>query len=202
MGNNKFEFEEFREQMGLLKNKLNKHEIVSEESIQSVTHGYLCKINRDGIMYTVLGLFAVPFCCWVLYDKGFCLDFTIGTGILLAASLVATVLLHKMICTIDVTKGHLLEVAKTVTRFRMLYNYFIIASFPVLAVWMYYFLRCAKLVYTAPGAYERIFKLAIVAALVGTVIGLYYQLRTVCKARSVLLYISELQAFDDDNSEE
>ena len=62
---NNNDFEEMRQQIGLLKSKLDDQRIVNEDIIRHVVQQKMNTVNRVGWMVVIIGLLEIPLVLWV-----------------------------------------------------------------------------------------------------------------------------------------
>ena len=88
------ELHELREQIGLLKEKLQRQQIISEQNIIATAQKGIGKLNKAGNIWGILGIFAVVYCSWSFHRFGFSDRFVIGTAIFLAICVAVTIYAH------------------------------------------------------------------------------------------------------------
>ena len=104
------ELNELREQVALLKEKLQRQQIISEQQIIATAQKGISKLNRMAGIWGIFGIFAVLWCSSSFYHMGFSEAFVIGTAILLALCAVVTIYAHLIIHSVDVVNGNLVEI--------------------------------------------------------------------------------------------
>ena len=73
---------EMRQQMNILKKKLEQQEIVNEKLIRQSMRKNMRSINRRNFILTAIAILMVPYSYWVFYKMvGFSMAFWIGTSI-------------------------------------------------------------------------------------------------------------------------
>ncbi|MBQ5860928.1 MAG: hypothetical protein IIW65_02150, partial [Alistipes sp.] len=107
---------EMREQIAALRSKLESQAIVSEKMILASISKGVSKINKRGLVFALLGLFAVPYCTWGFSFMGFSRGFVIGTAILLTFSLLATLYIHCGLHSANLAQDNMVDVGKRVAR--------------------------------------------------------------------------------------
>ena len=136
--NEKIELDELREQVALLKYKLQHQKIVSERAISEAAQKGIGKLNTAGTISMVFGVFAVVFCTIAFHQMGFSTAFVIGTAIFLGVCAIATIYTHCSLRPIDVAHGNLVEIMQKLIRFRKIYSYWHFYSIPALLVWCFF----------------------------------------------------------------
>ena len=134
----RMELDELREQVALLKNKLQHQKIVSERAISDAAQKGIGKLNTMGTISMVFGAFAVVYCTIAFHQMGFSTAFVIGTAIFLGVCALATIYTHCSLRPIDVANGNLVEIMQKLIRFRKIYSYWNIYSIPALLVWCFF----------------------------------------------------------------
>ena len=132
------ELDELREQVALLKNKLQHQKIVSERAISDAAQKGIGKLNTMGTISMVFGVFAVVYCTIAFHQMGFSTAFVIGTAIFLGVCALATIYTHCSLRPIDVANGNLVEIMQKLIRFRKIYSYWHFYSIPALLVWCFF----------------------------------------------------------------
>ena len=132
------ELDELREQVALLKDKLQRQQIISERAISDAAHKGIGKLNTMGTISMAFGAFAVVYCTIIFHQMGFSTAFVIGTAIFLGVCAIATIYTHCSLRPIDVAHGNLVEIMQKLIRFRKIYSYWNFYSIPALLVWCFF----------------------------------------------------------------
>ena len=167
------ELHELREQIGLLKEKLQRQQIISEQNIIATAQKGIGKLNKAGNIWGILGIFAVVYCSWSFHRFGFSDRFVIGTAIFLAICVAVTIYAHWGIRSIDVANGNLVDISQRLIRFRKIYTRWQTVSMSLLMVWCYFLYHDAK---SVMDVMENP-KLFLIAGSIGGVIGLIVGLK-------------------------
>ena len=183
------ELNELREQIALLKDKLQRQQIISEQNIIAAAQKGISKLNRTGNMWGAFGIFAVVYCTFMFHRFGFSDGFVIGTAIFLAICAAVTIYAHQKLRSIDVANGNLVEIASRLMSFRKIYSRYHLFSIPALLVWCYFlYLDAQRMLDNAEG-----FLIAgCVGGLIGAVIGLKAHFKVLRETDNVLKNINEL----------
>ena len=183
------ELTELREQVALLKEKLMRQQIISEQNIIAAAQKGISKLNRTGNMWGAFGIFAVVYCTFMFHRFGFSDGFVIGTAIFLAISAVVTIYAHQKLRSIDVAKGNLVDIAQRLMSFRKIYSHWHLFAVPALLVWCYFlYLDAQRMLDNAEGFLIA----AIVGGLIGAVIGLKAHFKVLRETDNVIKNINEL----------
>ena len=184
------ELAELREQVALLKEKLMRQQIISEQNIIAAAQKGISKLNRTGTIWGAFDIFAVVWCSWIFYQSGYGEGFVVGTAILLSICAGITIYAHWGIHSIDVARGNLVDIAQRLIRFRKIYSRSHLFSIPMLLVWLYFFINEVPSMY-----YEEktgIVILAIIGGLIGGAIGLKAYFKVIRETDKVIKNINEL----------
>ena len=133
------ELEEMRAQMALLKEKLDKEEILTDNLLKQTMTGKMSTINRYKWITLCAALFALTFGNVSWYGIGLPLRFLIGTSLLMVASVVATWIIHAKMDEKDIMNGNLLEVAKNARKLKKQYITWQRIGWPVIVLWLVWF---------------------------------------------------------------
>lgn len=183
------ELNELREQIALLKDKLQRQQIISERAIAETAQKHIGKLNRRGVTYTLFGLFAVIYCSWAFHAFGFSDEFVIGTAIFLVVNAVATIYTHQGLRSVDVSRGNLVEIVQRLLRFRKIYSHWHLFDVPAILVWFYFLYKDAYRMLNDP---EGFLIAGIVGGTIGGIIGLWSHFKTLREADKALASIQEL----------
>ena len=188
------ELHELREQVGLLKEKLMRQQIISEQNIIAAAQKGISKLNKTGNIWGIFGIFAVVYCSWAFHRFGFSDGFVIGTAIFLAICAAVTIYAHWGIRSIDVANGNLVDIAQRLIRFRKIYSRYHLFSIPALFVWCYFLYQDAQHMLE----YAEGFLIGgCVGGLIGAVIGLKAHFKVIRDTDKVLANIRELMQYEE-----
>lgn len=183
------ELTELREQVALLKEKLMRQQIISEQNIIAAAQKGISQLNKAGNIWGIFGIFAVVYCSWSFHRFGFSDGFVIGTAIFLAICAAVTIYAHWGIRSIDVANGNLVDISQRLISFRMIYSRYHLFSIPALLVWCYFLYQDAQHMLE----YAEGFLIAgCVGGLIGAIIGLKAHFKVIRDTDKVLKNINEL----------
>lgn len=191
------ELNEMREQIALLRAKLQQQEIISESAIMSAVKKGVKNLNGRGLAMTLFSLFAVPFCCVGFAKIGMSAGFVAGTAIMLIICVLVTIYAHFGLNFINVSRTNLVQVGLRTTRLRKIYKSWLWFSVPVLIVWCYFLYRDMAKIYGNTELLVYMLAGALIGGLIGGTIGLWIHFRTLHEADEVLKNIKELQQLED-----
>ena len=188
------ELHELREQVGLLKEKLMRQQIISERAIIEASQKGISKLNKTGNIWGIFGIFAVVYCTFSFHCFGFSDGFVIGTAIMLAVCAAVTIYAHCGIRSIDVANGNLVDIAQRLIRFRKIYSRYHLYSVPMLFVWCYFLYQDAQHMLE----YAEGFLIGgCLGGLIGAVIGLKAHFKVIRETDKVLANIRELMQHEE-----
>ena len=108
-----FEMNEMRQQMNILKKKLEQQEIVNEKLIRQSMRKNMRSINRRNFILTAIAILMVPYSYWVFYKMvGFSMAFWIGTSIFMLICAGANIWNYRNLNSSSLMSGDLLEARK------------------------------------------------------------------------------------------
>lgn len=183
------ELNELREQIALLKDKLQRQQIISERAITEAAQKGISKLNRAGVIYAMFGVFAVVYCSWAFHRFGFSDEFVVGTAIFLAACALGTMYAHWGLRSINVANGNLVEITQRLLRFRKIYSRWHFYTVPTLLVWCYFLYKDAYRMLNNP---EGFLIAGTIGGIIGGSIGLWRHFKTMREADKAIANIKEL----------
>lgn len=183
------ELNELREQIALLKDKLQRQQIISERAITEAAQKGISKLNRGGVIYAMFGVFAVVYCSWSFHRFGFSDEFVVGTAIFLAACALGTMYAHWGLRSINVANGNLVEITQRLLRFRKIYSRWHFYTVPTLLVWCYFLYKDAYRMLNNP---EGFLIAGTIGGIIGGAIGLWRHFKTMREADKAIANIKEL----------
>ena len=187
------ELEQMREQLSLLREKLKQQEIVNEKVVvQSIKQG-VSSINRRGVVHTIMGLFAVPFCSYVLASMGLTDDFVWGTAVMLTICVLATIYAHFGLNVINVSRDNVAQVGLRTLRLRKIYKSWYYFAIPMLMVWGYYLYSELAHLITDEQHLRGILLSALIGGAIGGAIGMRMHFKTLREVDEVIDHIHELK---------
>lgn len=184
-------FEEMRNQFAILKDQLNKQEIVSDYLLRETMKAKKSAINstkRMEYISVAICLVLYPLMC---FDKTMSLPFIIATCLMVIFCAVATHIIHKPVDDLNFMRDDFTTVARVMAKFKKQYNQ-----------WLYYVTPALLIPWIAWASYEFAWKHAtvnpwimtsvlMVGALIGLAIGLYFHFKAVNAAQDIMDQIEE-----------
>ena len=180
--------EEMRNQFAILKEQLDKQEIVNDHLLRETMKIRKKDINstkRMGYICLVACLLLMPL---NLITHSWSTLFTIGTVLLLLISTVATYYIHKPVDNLNLMKDDFSTVARVMARFKKQYNQWTYYLTPILVIpWLVW--ACYDFAWRrAPEGANHWLLLVpiIIAAVIGGIIGYIYYRKAVNAAQDII----------------
>ena len=188
------ELEEMRSQIGILKEKLEKQNIVNEKHIRKSMKSNMSSINKTVTATIFLGVFALVYSTWFFWSQGCSLAFVVSTAVMLAVCLGLTIAQRVNLGRMDFSKGNLIETAQNLSKIKAHYQDWHKIAIPMIVIWFGWMI------------YEMIDILglespmaigfccgAAVGGIIGGVLGFRINRKIVRKTGEILEQIEELQ---------
>lgn len=186
-------FEEMRNQFAILKDQLNKQEIISDHLLRETMKAKKSAINSTKRMeYICVAI------CLVLYpllgfDNTISLAFIIATCLMVIVSAVATHYIHKPVDDLNFMRDDFTTVARVMAKFKKQYDQWLYYVTPALIIpWLCWV--CYEFAWkNAPEGVNPWFMTSalIVGVIIGGAIGLYYHFKAVNAAQDIMNQIEE-----------
>ena len=181
-------FEEMRNQFAILKDQLNKEEIVSEQGLRETMKAKTCGISavkRAAYKNAIFCLIIYPF---LYFTHMFSLSFAVATCLMMVFCVVATWYTHKPVEQLNFMQDDFATVARVMARFKKQYIYGLLFVTPALIIpWLCW--ACLELAWKySPKGISPLWTCAflIAGAAIGSVIGYHYHRLAVNAAQDIL----------------
>lgn len=187
------ELETMRQQISLLKGKLEKQTIVNEMHIRRTMKSKRSEMTRVVAGTIFGGVFALVYCPWFFYTQELSTAFIVFTTVMLAVCLGLTIKQQYILKSLDFSQGNLVGTAAVLNKIRRHYKEWYKIAIPLILFWfgwlMYEMISTlgtdAKVIGFCAGA--------AVGGLIGGFIGFRINRKVVDKANEILDQIEELQ---------
>ena len=184
--------EEMRQQLDLLKKKLDNQEIVNKKMLKNAMRKELHDLNRMGRMLTVVGIlvaFSTPVYFYALV--GASMWFCGATFLMLIFSALKTRQYHRQLWQVDLVSARLVEVGQKVATLRTQYKNWQNFAIPMVCIW---FVWCAYEIYQVFGEMGLwvLFCMAV-GGLIGGIIGTRINNKVIHSADNLLQQIEEYE---------
>ena len=139
--NENFDFENMRQQMTTLKNKLDQQEIVNDRLIRRSMKDTAGNINRRYTIVMVLGLFMIPYTYWVFIKlSGFTVAFWLFTCVFMLICVGATYYNSRNISDSNLMTNNLLDVRRCMARAKKFDANWLFFGVPGIIIFMGWFM--------------------------------------------------------------
>ncbi|MBR3014575.1 MAG: hypothetical protein IKH69_06100 [Bacteroidaceae bacterium] len=171
---NNNDFEDMRQQIGLLKSKLDGQRIVNEDIIRHVVQQKMHQANRIGWGIVVIGLLEIPLVLWVFRSLcGFSWLFCIVTALYVLATVLFQLKLNMAVQRQIRPDADLLAVGQRLVQLRRLNVKQLYVAMPFSVLWTCYFLwEAYQKQHIGPLSFEVIAYIVLFGVAVGLVVGL------------------------------
>lgn len=187
------ELESMKAQLGLLKEKLEKQEIVKQQHLRKAIKGKLGEINRIAVKMMLVGLFAILYSTWWLNHFGFSVYLQAGTFLMLAFSTIATFVQHKNLLAAKELSADLVKETFDLVKLKKRYSQWLYLAIPMVLVWLSLMVyEIANVIAIKEFAATMIAGVAI-GAVIGGIVGIKIHYRTIRKIDEMLAQIKELK---------
>ncbi len=188
------DFEEMRQQIGLLKSKLDDQRIVNEDIIRHVVQQKMHQVNRIGWGIVAIGLLEIPLVLWVFRSLcGFSWLFCIVTALYVLATVLFQLKLNMAVQRQIRPDADLLAVGQRLVQLKRLNIKQLYLAMPFSVLWTCYFLwEAYQKQHIGPLSFEVIACIVLFGVALGLVVGLTTFFRRYNAMRDV---ISQLDVF-------
>lgn len=171
---NNNDFEDMRQQIGLLKSKLDGQRIVNEDIIRHVVQQKMHQVNRIGWGIVVIGLLEIPLVLWVFRSLcGFSWLFCIITALYVLATVLFQLKLNMAVQRQIRPDADLLAVGQRLVQLKRLNVKQLFVALPFTVLWTCYFLwEAYQKQHIGPLSFEVIACIVLFGVAVGLVVGL------------------------------
>ena len=134
------QLEDMRQQMAVLKRKLERQEVVNDQLIRQMMRRNVSSLNRRTWVLTTIALLMIPYGYWAFVIlNGFSMAFWIGTCIFMLASAGATLYIGKAVLNSQLLKNDLIDVRRKMARAKKLNTQWLLYSIPAVILWLVWF---------------------------------------------------------------
>lgn len=188
------ELEEMRSQIGILKEKLEKQNIVNEKHIRKSMKSNMSSINKTVTATIFLGVFALVYSTWFFWSQGCSLAFVVSTAVMLAVCLGLTIIQRVNLGRMDFSKGNLIETAQNLSKIKAHYQDWHKIAIPMIVIWFGWMIyeMIGILGFEGPMAIG-FCSGAAVGGIIGGILGFRINRKIVRRTSEILEHIEELQ---------
>lgn len=130
------EMEEMRRQMAVLKEKLEKEEILSDRLLRNTMQSQVRSIRRRANWSIVGGVFVLTVGPMAFNNLGTSTTFIVVTSLMMLVMMLLTVMMHSRLREADVRDGELLAVARNARRLKDDYRRWRYIGIPLMILWL------------------------------------------------------------------
>ncbi|MBR4055526.1 MAG: hypothetical protein IKJ12_02530 [Rikenellaceae bacterium] len=186
------ELEQMREQITLLRSKLDKEAIVNERLLRRAMHDKVRGITRDNTAMIILGTLAIPYTFLVFDYLGISLWFSIATALLLIVCVVATWWGQRGLHADELLDGDVVSVGKKVLRLKQMNDRWLWFAIPMLILWLAWFYWEAYQQVGGTPLFRGFVTGGVIGLILGLIVGGKVRYRTQRRVREILAHIEEL----------
>lgn len=186
------ELEQMREQITLLRSKLDKEAIVNERLLRRAMHDKVRGITRDNTAVIILGTLAIPYTFFVFDYLGISLWFSIATALLLIVCIVATWWGQRGLHADELLDGDVVSVGKKVLRLKQMNDRWLWFAIPMLILWLAWLFWEAYQQVGGTPLFRGFVTGGVIGLILGLILGGKVRYRTQRRVREILAHIEEL----------
>ena len=192
--NENFDFENMRQQMTTLKNKLNQQEIVNDRLIRRSMKNTAGNINRKYTIAMIAGLFMIPYSYWVFIKlSGFSVAFWLFTCVFMLICVGATYFNSRNISDSNLMTNNLLDVRRRMARAKKFDANWLFFGVPGIILFMGWFMYETYQV-QGGGTDNPFFWGGCIGGIIGAIIGFTVHFRTQRQYQDIIDQIEDLTA--------
>lgn len=186
------ELEQMREQITLLRSKLDKEAIVNERLLRRAMHDKVRGITRDNRAMIIIGTLAIPYTFLAFDYLGISLWFSIATALLLGVCVVATWWGQRGLHADELLDGDVVSVGKKVLRLKQMNDRWLWYSIPMLILWLAWLFWEAYQQVGGTPLFRGFVTGGVIGIVLGLIVGGKVRYRTQRRVREILAHIEEL----------
>lgn len=187
------ELQQMREQIALLKNKLEKEAIVSDTMLRRILSDKARVLKTMGLGKTLACFLAVPLMVWCTWFLHLSPLFTVVTAVYLALAFVYTYITHRDINKLDLMNDDLIAVGEKVARLKHRYSSWVLYGIPFAVCWFVWFFYELSRAGLGEEQMSAALTGMVVGGLVGVCMGIMRYRKIQRVASDVLLQIEEMR---------
>ena len=181
-----------KQQIALLKKKLESQTIVSEQMLDKAIRTNLSKLNRQAWFTGIVGAVAIPYCWYVFFRMNLSTAFCVATAVFLLVCIVATWIQYRGLSAANLMQQDLLTVSTKMQRLRKQHLDWLKFSIPTLIAWLAWF--CIEIDTSIPEEHARpVIIGATVGAIIGAICGICFLRASLKTIRETLRQIDDLR---------
>lgn len=186
-----FQIEEMRQQMSVLKSKLDKQEIVNESIIRDLIKKNVVNINRRYLIISALCLIMIPYSYFAFVSlNGMSIGFWAATSLMMLIVFIYTSYTGRGLRSDSLMNNDLIETRRKIAHAKKLDHDWLKIGLPLGLLWLCYFAYEAYRVYGG-SELKQMVVVGVICGLVGAALGLRFHFRTQDKYNEILESIEE-----------
>lgn len=186
------ELEQMREQITLLRSKLDKEAIINERLLRRAMHDKVRGITRDNRAVIIIGTLAIPYNLLVFDYLGISLWFSIATALLLIVCVVAMWWSQRGLHADELLDGDVVSVGKKVLRLKQMNDRWLWFAIPMLILWLAWLFWEAYQQVGGTPLFRGFVTGGVIGLILGLIVGGKVRYRTQRRVREILAHIEEL----------
>lgn len=186
------ELEQMREQIALLRTKLDSEIIVNERLLRRTMHDKVRGITRDNTAMIIVGALATPYTFFTFQYLGLSMALCIFTSLFLAICVFVTWWSQRDLHADELLDGDVVSVGKKVMRLKQLNDRWLWYAIPMLVIWLVWLILEAYQQIGGTPLFRGFVTGGVVGLVIGGIIGTKVRRRTQRRAREILAHIEEL----------
>lgn len=186
------ELEQMRDQIAILRRKLDKEAIINERLLRRAMHDKVRSITRDNRVMIIVGALATPYMAITFNYLGMSLAFCIFSCLLMIVCIVATWWGQRDLHADELLDGDVVSVGKKVLRLKQMNDRWLWYAIPLLVLWLAWFFWETYQQVGGTSLFRGFVVGGIIGLVIGSIAGLSIRHRTQRQVREVLAHIEEL----------
>ncbi len=190
---NDLDLDMMRQQMTVLKKKLEREEIVNDRLMRKSMRKNVSSINIRNLVLCILSLLLIPYCYWIFVMVcDFSIHFWIFTALFNIACVVYTIYNTKDIINPNLMENNLVDVRRMVIRAKKLNSRWLFVGIPFIVIWLSWL---AYEIYQSGGkeALETFMYPCLFGLVLGGVLGIRVFIKTQRQYQEIIDQIEELE---------
>ncbi|WP_036876311.1 hypothetical protein [Xylanibacter oryzae] len=139
--NENMELEQLREQLSILKSKLEKETIVNDRLMRNAMKNKAKNITRNGWIISIIAMIGIPYCTWAnRYLLNMSWWFVVVTDIFFLIAIIYNYFTYKHIHANQLMEGNLVDVSSDIIRMKRMHFNWLKFSIPFMILWLSWFI--------------------------------------------------------------
>jgi uncharacterized membrane protein YjfL (UPF0719 family) len=182
-----------KEQIALLKSKLEKETIVSDTMLRRVLNDKARTLKTMGLGKTLACFLAVPLMLWCNWFLGMSMLFTVVTTVYLSFAFIYTYITHRDINRMDLMNDDLIAVGEKVAKLKRRYSSWVLYGIPFVLCWFAWFFYELKNAGLSSENMDAALNGVLIGGTIGLIMGVMRYRKVQRVANDVLQQIKEMK---------